>query len=118
MRDLYVAPVGDPAFGPVAYPHRASAAKLQQAPLSHHWQDSTHIADDVVTVGLQFKNVKLEASGFYGSEPAENRWIIHCGPINSWSSRLWFFPTKNWGAKFRLAGSLIRRPSNQVTRLE
>ena len=67
--DLYVAPVGDPALGPVAYPHRASAMELPQAPISHHWQDSTHIADDVVTVGLRHKSLKLEASGFYGSEP-------------------------------------------------
>ena len=97
--DLYFAPVGDPAMGPVAYPHRASAIELPQAPISHHWQDSTHIADDVVTVGLRYKSLKLEASGFYGSEPGENRWIIESGPINSWSTRLWFFPTKNWAAQ-------------------
>ncbi|HEV2720985.1 MAG TPA: hypothetical protein VG323_13265, partial [Thermoanaerobaculia bacterium] len=38
---LYAAPVGDPALGPVAYPHRASAAEIPQATLSHHVQDST-----------------------------------------------------------------------------
>jgi hypothetical protein len=31
MFHLHVAPVGDPALGPVAYPHRASAAELPQA---------------------------------------------------------------------------------------
>src|SRR5581483_5330569 len=46
---FYYAPVGDPALGPVAYPHRASAAELPQAPIGHHWQDSTHIATNVVT---------------------------------------------------------------------
>jgi hypothetical protein len=97
--DVYFAPVGDPALGPVAFPHRASAMELPQATISHHWQDSTHIADDVVTVGLRFKSVKLEASGFYGAEPGENRWIIQSGPINSWSTRLWYFPTKNWAAQ-------------------
>lgn len=97
--DLYFAPVGDPALGPVAFPHRASAMELPQATISHHWQDSTHIADDVVTVGLRYKVVKLEASGFYGSEPGENRWIIESGPINSWSTRLWWFPAKNWAAQ-------------------
>src|SRR5258708_27198990 len=40
MLQLYYAPVGDPALGPVAYPHRASAAELPQAPLSHHCQHS------------------------------------------------------------------------------
>ena len=94
--ELYFAPVGDPALGPVAYPHRASAAELPQAPLSHHWQDSTHIADEVVTAGIAYKKIKLEASGFYGSEPNENRWTIGTGPIDSWSARLWCLPARNW----------------------
>jgi hypothetical protein len=97
--DVYFAPVGDPALGPVAYPHRDSAMELPEAPLSHHLQDSTHIADEVVTLGIAHKQFKLEASRFYGSEPGENRWIIQAGPINSWSTRLWFFPTKNWAAQ-------------------
>jgi hypothetical protein len=97
--DLYFAPVGDPALGPVGFPHRASAMEIPQASISHHWQDSTHIADDVVTAGIRYKKMKLEASGFYGSEPGENRWIIQTGPINSWSSRLWYFPTTNWAAQ-------------------
>jgi hypothetical protein len=97
--EAYFAPVGDPALGPVAYPHRASAMELPEAPISHHWQDSTHVADDVVTLGLAFKKVKVEASGFYGSEPGENRWTVSAGPINSWSGRLWFFPAKNWATQ-------------------
>ncbi|MBV9157186.1 MAG: hypothetical protein JO097_13065 [Acidobacteriaceae bacterium] len=100
--DLYFAPVGDPALGPVAYPHRASAMEIPEAPISHHLQDSTHIADDIVTVGLRYRSVKLEASGFYGSEPGENRWSIEQGPINSWSTRVWFFPSKNWAAQVSL----------------
>lgn len=97
--EFYAAPVGDPALGPVAYPHRASASELPQAPISHHWQDATHISDDVVTAGIAYKKIKLEASGFDGSEPNENRWNIQAGPINSWSTRLWFFPGKNWAAQ-------------------
>src|ERR1051326_4696831 len=49
---LYFAPVGDPALGPVAFSHRASAMELPESPISHHWQDSTHIANEVVTLGL------------------------------------------------------------------
>ena len=94
--EAYFAPVGDPALGPVAFPHRASAMELPQATISHHWQDSTHVANEVVTVGVTHKKVKIEASGFYGSEPDENRWDIDSGAINSWAARLWFFPTKNW----------------------
>jgi hypothetical protein len=45
------------------------------------------------------QKVKLEASGFHGAEPGENRWIIQQGAIDSWSTRLWFFPAKNWAAQ-------------------
>lgn len=115
--ELYVAPVGDPALGPVAYPHRASAAELPQAPISHHWQDSTHISDDVVTAGLAYRKFKLEASGFHGAEPGENRWIIQQGAIDSWSSRLWFFPGKNWAAQIstgRITHPEALQPGDQV----
>jgi hypothetical protein len=114
--DLYFAPVGDPALGPVAFPHRASAMELPQAPLSHHWQDSTHIADEVATVGIQHGKFKLEASGFHGAEPGENRWIIETGALDSWSGRLWFFPTKNWAAQVsfgRLAHPEALEPGDQ-----
>lgn len=96
---VYAAPVGDPALGPVAYPHRASAAELPQAPISHHWQDSTHISDDVVTAGIAHTWFKLEASGFHGAEPGENRWTIQQGSLDSYSGRIWFLPTKNWAAQ-------------------
>jgi acyl dehydratase len=99
MLDLYAAPVGDPALGPVAYPHRASASELPQATISHHSQDSTHIADDVVTVGLARRKFKVEASGFHGREPGENRWTIETGGIDSWSGRVWFQPTPRWAAQ-------------------
>ena len=39
MLSFYGAPVGDPAMGPVAYPHRASASEDPIAPLGHHLQD-------------------------------------------------------------------------------
>jgi hypothetical protein len=114
---IYVAPVGDPALGPVAYPHRASAEELPEAPISHHLQDSTHISDDVVTVGIAHKKLKLEASGFHGAEPGENRWIIQQGPMDSWSTRLWFFPSKNWAAQVsvgRIAHPEALEPGDQV----
>jgi hypothetical protein len=106
--DIYAAPVGDPALGPVAYPHRASAMELPEAPLSHHWQDSTHISDDVVTLGISRGKIKVEASGFHGAEPGENRWIIQQGAIDSWSARLWYFPAKNWAAQ--VSGGRIAHP--------
>src|SRR5579863_9541797 len=74
--EFYVAPVGDPALGPVAFPHRTSAEEIPQAPLSHHWQDSTHISADVATVAVKHSWFRLEASGFHGAEPGENRWTL------------------------------------------
>jgi hypothetical protein len=97
--NLYYAIVGDPALGPVAFPHRASASELPQAPLGHHWEDSTHIAYNVATVGVKYRWVQLEASGFHGAEPNENRWNIDWGRMDSYSARLSVLPTKNWIAQ-------------------
>lgn len=97
--ELYFAPVGDPALGPVAFPHRVSAAELPQAPLGHHLQDSTHIADEVITAALRSSHWGVEASGFHGAEPGENRWIIQTGKPDSWSARLSWTPTQNWSAQ-------------------
>jgi len=92
---VYVAPAGDPAFGPVAFPHRASAAELPQAPLTHHELDSTHISYNVITAGAVFDPVTIEASAFHGHEPDERRWNLEGGKIDSWSSRLRLQPTVN-----------------------
>ncbi len=104
---FYYAPVGDPALGPVAFPHRASAFELPQATLGHHWQDATHIANNVATVAVKYKWLRLETSGFFGSEPNENRWNIDWGPMNSYSGRISIFPTKNWMAQFS-SGKIIQ----------
>jgi hypothetical protein len=96
---IYVAPVGDPALGPVAYPHRASAAEIPQAALSHHVQDSTHIASSVITLGAQHGPIGFAFSGFHGQESDENRWDIDRGGIDSWSTRLTFDPSPNWSAQ-------------------
>src|SRR5438132_5569470 len=55
LLSFYFAPVGDPAMGPTAYPHRASASENPMAALGHHLEDSTHIADDVITAGVTYK---------------------------------------------------------------
>jgi hypothetical protein len=96
---LYAAPVGDPALGPVAFPHRISAQELPQAALGHHLQDSSHVANTVVTVGITRGRVRLEVSGFRGEEPDENRWNFDGGTIDSWASRLSVAPTPNWSGQ-------------------
>jgi hypothetical protein len=99
MLQFYYAPVGDPALGPVAYPHRASAQELPQAPLSHHWQDSTHISGNVATVAVKHSWLRLEASGFHGAEPGENRWEVPWGAMDSWAGRLSAAPNSNWNVQ-------------------
>lgn len=103
LLSFYFAPVGDPAIGPTAYAHRASALEDPVAPLGHHQEDSTHISDDVVTMGLTYRIVRLEASGFHGREPDEFRWDIDQGKIDSWSTRLTIEPGKNWSAQYSYA---------------
>jgi hypothetical protein len=103
LLSFYAAPVGDPAMGPTAYPHRASASEDPIAPLGHHLEDSTHIVDDVVTLGLTHGIVRLEGSGFHGREPDEHRWNIDAGTIDSWSTRLTVQPGQNWSAQYSFA---------------
>ena len=95
--------MGDPAIGPTAYPHRASALEDPVGALGHHQEDSTHISDDVLTAGLTYRIVRIEASGFHGREPNENRWNIRQGGIDSWSTRLTLQPGKNWSGQYSYA---------------
>lgn len=99
---LYAAPVGDPALGPEAFPHRMSAESDPLAPLAHHLQDSTHIAYDVVTGGITVHRARIEASGFHGREPGENRWTIEAGAVDSWSARASAAPAPDWLAQYSL----------------
>jgi hypothetical protein len=92
---VYAAPMGEPALGPTAFPHRLSAVDNPEAPLSHHWQDATHIAAGVVTIGLAREKWKIEASTFTGREPDENRWGINHPKFDSWSTRFSVNPNRN-----------------------
>src|SRR5947209_4380332 len=103
LLSFYAAPVGDPAMGPAAYAHRASASEDPLAPLGHHLEDSTHIASDVLTAGVTYKRVRIEASGFHGREPDEFRWDLDSGAIDSWSTRLTVQPAANWSAQSSFA---------------
>ncbi|HEV8336560.1 MAG TPA: hypothetical protein VGR67_09105 [Candidatus Polarisedimenticolia bacterium] len=93
---LYLAPAGEPALGPVAFPHRLSAASDPLASLSHHWQDSSHISFGVLTAGLMTRKLKLESSWFNGREPDEHRYDFDLRRPDSYSGRLWFNPSEAW----------------------
>ena len=89
---VYGGPSGEPALGPPAFPHRASAAVNPVAPVSHHWLDSTHISFGVVTGGLAGRRWRAEASAFNGREPDESRGDFDLGPLDSFSGRLTLRP--------------------------
>jgi hypothetical protein len=66
------------------------------APLGHHWEDSTHISFGVITSGVFWEHVKIEASLFNGREPDEHRYNFDFAPLDSYSVRLSYNPTANW----------------------
>jgi hypothetical protein len=99
---VYGGPVGEPALGPVAFPHRVSAMSNPIAPIGHHWLDATHITFGVVTAGIRGGRSggssdppawNIEASAFNGREPDENRSDIDLGALDSYSVRLTVAPT-------------------------
>ncbi len=105
---VYAGYPGEPALGPNAFMHRASASENTSAPLSHHYQDSTHISFGVVTTGFTYRWFKLEGSLFNGREPGENRYNFEANPWNSRSVRLWFAPNDNWS--MQVSHGFLRNP--------
>ncbi len=93
---LYLAPSGEPALGPPAFMHRASAADNPAAPITHHWLDSTHISFGVATLGVSYEKFRLEGSIFNGREPDEDRWNIDTIHLDSYAGRLTYNPTDHW----------------------
>ncbi len=95
---VYAALPGEPAFGPPAYLHRQSIMDDPEAPISHHWLDSTHISEGVVTVGATAATpagaVKIEASRFRGREPDQHRFDIKAPNLDSTAVRLSWNPTR------------------------
>lgn len=93
---VYAGLPGEPALGPPVFMHRFSGHDIPEAPLGHHWLDSTHITFGVVTVGWIEGPFKIEGSAFRGREPDEERWNIESPELDSWSARLSWNPTADW----------------------
>jgi hypothetical protein len=90
---LYGGPVGEPALGPSAFMHRGSAKLNPEAPITHHWFDSSHITYGVATAGIATQQFQIEGSVFTGREPDERRWNIEKPRFDSWSVRATWNPT-------------------------
>jgi len=102
------AAVGEPALGPVAFMHRASAVDNPTAPLGHHTFDSTHISFGVITAGVDHGRWTVEGSLFNGREPDDQRWDFDFGKLDSFSGRVWFKPTPNW--EFQASSGRLTEP--------
>jgi hypothetical protein len=92
----YLAMPGEPALGPPVFMHRFSGQENPEAPISHHWLDSTHITFGVATAGYVWDRFKLEGSLFTGREPDSQRWDFDSPKFDSYSARLSWNPTPDW----------------------
>jgi len=95
--EVYVAAVGEPALGPVAYMHRPSADADPFAPLGHHWQDASHESFGVITAGVNTRAVKIEGSAFNAREGDEYYYNLdyHGARLDSYSGRVSVAPNGN-----------------------
>jgi hypothetical protein len=93
---VYVGYPGEPALGSVAFMHRVSSLYGPDAPLSHHWNDGTHITFGVITAGVRVGKFKFDASTFTGREPDANRYNFDRPLLNSYSGRISFNPNVYW----------------------
>src|SRR5205807_2579197 len=93
---LYAGLPGEPALGPPAFMHRRSGEDNPEAPITHHWLDSTHVTFGVVTLGYVHGAFKIEGSAFHGREPDQARYNIETGRLDSASMRLSWNPSANW----------------------
>jgi len=105
---LYAGYPGEPALGPPMFLHRPSGMDNPDAPISHHWQDATHISFGVVTAGFSAGDFKIEASVFNGREPDEKRYAFDHGPLDSYSGRLSWNPTSQLA--LQISHGYLRHP--------
>jgi hypothetical protein len=100
---VYAGLPGEPALGPSAFMHRTSGMDIPEAPITHHWLDSTHITFGVITGGLILNTWKVEASVFKGREPDQYRYDIEAPKLDSYSFRVSWNPIRelsfqaSWG---------------------
>src|SRR5438477_10773998 len=97
---IYVGYPGDAALGPPTFMHRLCAMVNPDAPIGHHWQDSTHVTFGVATAGVQWRNLKVEGSVFTGREPDEDRYDFDQPRFDSFSGRVSWNPIPNLALQF------------------
>jgi hypothetical protein len=99
--------VGSPTLGPAPFMHRPSAIENPQAPLSHHYMDSSHITHGVVRGGVGAGPWMLEGSWFQGQEPDENRTDLDLAALDSYALRVSWIRGR-WSAQ--VSGARLTQP--------
>lgn len=105
---LYTGLPGEPALGPATYMHRFSGMDNPEAPIGHHWLDSTHVTFGVATLGWIHDGIKLEGSIFTGREPDQNRTNFESPKMDSWSLRASWQPAPDWS--FQVSHGYLHSP--------
>ena len=105
---VYFGYPGEPALGPPVFMHRASGVDIPDAPLSHHWLDSTHITYGVATAGMVHDDFKLEVSQFSGREPDQHRFDFDTATFDSTAARLSWNPNTCWA--FQVSVGWLKSP--------
>jgi hypothetical protein len=105
---LYAGDPGEPALGPSTFMHRISSQDDPEAPISHHWLDSTHITYGVVTVGWVHGDWKIETSEFTGREPDQYRFAFNPVRLDSSSVRVSYNPDPHWS--FQVSEGFLQSP--------
>ncbi len=93
---VYAGLPGEPALGPPTFMHRMTSMDSPEAPIAHHWLDSTHITFGVLTGGYVHDNWKIEVSSFKGREPDQRRFDIETPKLDSESVRVSWNPDAHW----------------------
>ncbi len=116
----YVGYPGEPALGPPVFIHRFTGMDNPQAPIGHHWMDSTHVTFGVVTLGYIWDKVKIDGSLFTGREPDENRFNFETPRSPSYSLRVTYNPISSLSLQVS-AGHLVSpeqlNPCVNITRI-
>ncbi len=105
---VYAGLPGEPALGPATFMHRFSGMDNPEAPLGHHWLDSTHVTFGVATLGWIRGGVKVEGSVFTGREPDQNRTNVESPKMDSWSARVSWQPAPDWS--FQVSHGRLHSP--------
>ena len=102
--------VGPAPLGPPVFMHRPSASENPQSPLSHHYQDSTHVTPGVISIGVARAGLGIEAGAFHGQEPDEDRLDLDTAALDSYGVR------GSWADgpwQFQVSGGHLKTPERK-----